>query len=258
MADSATTRNKFRKQSLASNEDVWGDTYLNQALDMVDEALDGYVEVALTGASTTLSTTQYATNEYRQRMLKLTGTPGENHTITAPDLEKWWIIWNATTDGFTITFKNTSGTGVSMTVDQRELVMCDGSEVYKVESGQTLSSIGAPTTNVSMAGFKLTNLGAPTGGSNDAATAAYVDAAISGAAILPLSSDWGNTTTGTTVAVRGDTTANVAAYTGSARELVVDTTLSTVHVMDGSTAGGTKLARDADVPSIGTILALGG
>jgi len=257
MADSATTRNKFRKQSLGSNDEVWGDTNLNEALDSIDESLDGYVEVACTGASTTLTTTQYASNEYRQRMIKFTGTPGENHTITAPDLEKWWILWNATTDGYTITFKNSSGTGVTLTADQRVLVMTDASETYLIESGNTLSSIGAPTTNVSMAGYKLTNLGSPTGGSNDAASAAYVDAAVAAAAILPLTSDWGNTTTGTTVQVRGDTTSNVEAYTGSARELVVDTTLSTVHVMDGSTAGGTKLARNADVPSIGKIMALG-
>ena len=258
MADTATTRNKLRKQSLGSNDEVWGDTNLNQGLDSIDEALDGYVEIALTGSSTTLTTTEYASNEYRQRMIKLTGTPGQNHSVVAPDLEKWWIVWNATTDGYTITFKNTSGTGVAATAGQRDIVMCDGSEVYKVESGQSLSSISAPTANVSFAGYKATDLGAPTAGSNDAATAAYVDAQIAGAAILPLSSDWGNTTTGTTVAIRGDTTANVAGYTGSAREVVVDTALSTIHVMDGATAGGTKLARAADVPSIGKILALGG
>jgi len=256
MADSATTRNKFRKQSLGSNDEVWGDTYLNEMEDAVDESLDGYVAIAATGASTTLTTTQYATNQYRQRMLKFTGTPGEAHTITAPDLEKWWILWNATTDGFTITFKNTSGTGVTLTADQRVLVMCDGAEVYLIEAGSTLSSVGAPTTDVTMAGFKLTNVGAPTGGSNDAATAAYVDTAIASAAILPITSDWGNTTTGTLIQRRRDTTANVAAYTGSAGELVVDSTLSTVHVMDGSAAGGTTLARIADVPTIGLIMAL--
>ena len=42
-----------------------------------------------------------------------------------------------------------------------------------------LSAVGAPTTDVSMATYKITNLGAPTN-ANDAATMAYVDAATAG------------------------------------------------------------------------------
>ena len=47
---------------------------------------------------------------------------------------------------------------------------------------------------------------------------------------------------------RGDST-KVAAYTGKAGELVMDTTNKTIHVMDGSTAGGTKLAKSSDIPT---------
>jgi hypothetical protein len=254
MADSATTRNKFRKQSLNSNTGTWGDPNLNTTLDNLDEALDGFVEIAVTGTDVTLTTDQYATNEARQRMLKITGTLTADLAVIIPDLEKWYIVWDATTlDGNTLTIKNTSGTGVTPTNAQREIIICDASETYKVEAGNTLSSIGAPTSNVDFAGFRLTSLGTPSA-ATDGSTKGYVDAQISAASILPLSNDWGNVTIGTTVQRKRDTDANIAAYTGPDGELVVNTTNRSIHIMDGSTAGGTEIARSSPV---GLILALG-
>jgi|DEB0MinimDraft_3_1074331.scaffolds.fasta_scaffold22821_3 hypothetical protein len=257
MTDTATARNDLRKQSLASNRGTWGDPNLNEVLDSIDESLDGYVEIAVTGSDVTLTTTNYSTNEARQRMLKITGTMTADLSVIIPDVEKWYIVWDATTrDGNTLTFKNTSGTGVEPTNAQRQLIMCDGSEVYRVEAGNSLSSIDPPTSDVSFAGYKITNLGTPTDPS-DGSSKAYVDAQISAASILPLTADWGDTTTGTTVQRRRDTAANVAGYTGSAGEIVVNTTRNTVHVLDGSTAGGVESARaDLDnTDALGLIVA---
>lgn len=74
MPDTATTRNSFRKQTLNSNTGTWGDPNLNTTLDNLDASLDGFVEIAVTGSDVTLTTTQYTSNEARQRMLKITGT----------------------------------------------------------------------------------------------------------------------------------------------------------------------------------------
>ena len=74
MPDTATTRNNFRKQSLNSNTGTWGDPNLNTTLDNLDASLDGFVEIALTNVNVTLTTTQFASNQARQRMLKITGT----------------------------------------------------------------------------------------------------------------------------------------------------------------------------------------
>lgn len=258
MTDSATARNDLRKQSLASNRGTWGDPNLNEVLDSIDESLDGYVEIDVSGGTNvTLSTTDYATNEARQRMLKFTGTMTASISVIIPDVEKWYIIWDASTRaGYTLTFKNSSGTGITPTNGQREIVLCDASEVYKVESGNTLSSIGAPTASVDFSNEKIINLATPTD-ATDGASKGYVDATIAASAILPLTSDWGNVTTGTTVQLKRDTTANIAAYTGSAGELVVDTSRNSVKVQDGSTAGGHELvpqnAMDAVVITGGTI-----
>ncbi len=50
--------------------------------------------------------------------------------------------------------------------------------------------------------------------------------------------------------LRGDTAANVAAYTGPARETVVDTTNNRLVLQDGITPGGWPAAKLAEVPRI--------
>lgn len=52
-----------------------------------------------------------------------------------------------------------------------------------------------------------------------------------------------------TIQWKRGTTAQNDAFTGAAREITVDTTKGTVRVHDGSTAGGSELARVADVPT---------
>jgi len=243
MTDSTTTTNKLRKQTLASNRGQWGDPNLNEVEDAIDQSLDGYLEVDCSGgANITLTSTDYATNQSRNRMLKFTGTMTASISVTIPDTTKWYILWDATTRaGYTLTFKNASGTGVEPTNGQREIVMNDGTDIRKVEAGNTLSSIGAPTDNVDFAGFKAVNLAAPTS-TSDAATKAYVDAQISGASILPLTADWGNVASGTQVQHRRDTRANINAFTPAEGELAMNTTDGELRLGDGSTAGGIRMA----------------
>lgn len=60
------------------------------------------------------------------------------------------------------------------------------------------------------------------------------------------------------VQLRGDTAANVAAYTGPVKEVVVDTTNKRLVLQDGSTAGGIPHAKLSEVQRIGrTALASG-
>lgn len=51
----------------------------------------------------------------------------------------------------------------------------------------------------------------------------------------------------TRFAQMGDTTEKVEAYTGIPKQLVVDTSKWNIHLMDGSTPGGYKVAMAADL-----------
>ncbi len=60
----------------------------------------------------------------------------------------------------------------------------------------------------------------------------------------------------TQLRLRGGTTAEHSSFTGAEREVTVDTTLDTIVVHDGATAGGIPLAKASDVPSPSSSLAV--
>jgi hypothetical protein len=88
MVSTPTTRLRLEKQSLGSNLNVWGDTKLNDALDRVDEAIGGVQAITISGAATTLTSTNYATDQARKAALVLTGTLSANSTITVPHADR--------------------------------------------------------------------------------------------------------------------------------------------------------------------------
>ena len=60
----------------------------------------------------------------------------------------------------------------------------------------------------------------------------------------------------TQLRLRGGTTAEHSSFTGAEREVTVDTTLDTLVVHDGATAGGVPLAKASDVPSASSSIAV--
>jgi hypothetical protein len=53
---------------------------------------------------------------------------------------------------------------------------------------------------------------------------------------------------------RGGTATEHSSFTGSAREVTVDTTNNTLRVHDGSTAGGTRLAKHSEIPDVSSFI----
>jgi hypothetical protein len=53
---------------------------------------------------------------------------------------------------------------------------------------------------------------------------------------------------------RGGTATEHGSFTGSAREVTVDTTNNTLRVHDGSTAGGTRLAKHSEIPDVSSFI----
>jgi len=202
MADTATTRNRFRKQSLGSNLNVWGDPYLNTNFDLIDDALDGQVTITLTSGTTTLTSVNYAADESRMRMLILAGTLSGNCTIIIPSVQKWYLVPNGATMGaFTITIKTSGGVGASIPSGGSYIVSCDGTdtsirrtldfgsnELKNVGSATASTSaanfaqVVTATENRSMGGFRLTSVGTGTANA-DAVNKSQMDAAIAAAAL---------------------------------------------------------------------------
>jgi hypothetical protein len=118
------------------NAGTWG-TKTNTNLQIVEKAVAGYVEQAVTsGGTTALSITDgdatESTSVARHAVIKLTGTISGNSIVTVPDsIEKVYIVTNGTSGAYTVQFKTASGTGITFGVSEKttKLVYSDGTNL---------------------------------------------------------------------------------------------------------------------------------
>ncbi|WP_312139790.1 glycine-rich domain-containing protein [Atlantibacter hermannii] len=90
---------------------------------------DSYGVTSVTGlgsSSVTLSTLQAS----RDRIV-LTGTLTANINVIVPAWRKSWTVVNNCSGAFTVTFKTTSGTGVTIPAGFTAEVVCDGTDIYQ-------------------------------------------------------------------------------------------------------------------------------
>jgi hypothetical protein len=133
MASTPTPRNRFNKQGTGDNTGTWGVKLNDEALEMVDEAIDGMTSIAISG-NVTLTSVNYTTDQARKRILKLTGSPGVTYKVTIPSVEKFYIVHNATDVTQNI---GAAGSAASLVSGAISGVYCDGTNTYAA----TLASI---------------------------------------------------------------------------------------------------------------------
>ena len=110
--------------------------------DFVQNAVGGYLALAVTGGTTTLTDLQ-ASNP----VIAVTGALTANQIIVVPvTVKRLWAIANATSGAFTVTVKTASGTGVDVAQGKRNLVYTDGTNVYDgFNDFESIAMTGAPT-----------------------------------------------------------------------------------------------------------------
>jgi hypothetical protein len=132
MASTFTTLG-IEKMATGENAGTWGDK-TNTNLDIVNTAVSGYVEQAVTsGGTTTLSITDgAATSTAQNAVIKLTGTISGNSIVTVPDsVEKIYIVTNGTSGAYTVQFKTASGSGITFGLSEKttKLLYSDGTNI---------------------------------------------------------------------------------------------------------------------------------
>jgi hypothetical protein len=172
MPSTATTRLRLEKQALGENLNTWGSVKLNDAIDRIDEAIAGVQAITISGASTTLTSVNYSTDQARKPLLVLTGTLTVNSTITVPNAEKLYVVVNNTTQAtYSLTIKTAAGSGYALRPGP-QMVYCNGTDVFR--ASPTLSELALPTAALAFNAQRLTDIGAPAA-ATDAATRKYVD-----------------------------------------------------------------------------------
>ena len=157
MANSTSASLKLTVQATGENSGTWGQI-TNTNLLILEQAIGGYSSVALnatTGATLTYS--NGALSNGKDAVIKLTGTITGNVNVVIPDsVEKTYIIENATSGGFTVTVKTSSGSGVTWAASDKgtKIVYSNGTDV--VDTNLTkLSSDYSPqlSANLDTNGF---------------------------------------------------------------------------------------------------------
>ena len=104
------------KMATGENAGTWG-TKTNTNLEILEQIAGGYVEQAITSTPTTLSVSDGSTGAtLAHRIIKFTGTIGENTVVTIPiDVQQLYFITNGSSGAYTVQFKYVTGSGSSVT-----------------------------------------------------------------------------------------------------------------------------------------------
>ena len=157
----------LRIELIASGEqaNTWGVTTNNNLGTLIEQAIAGLSDVDVTASDVTLTALNGYTDQSRNMMITISGSPGVARSVFCPDGDtKVYVVANNADD--VVTFSTVSGLGVDIPVGTSKFLFCDGTDVYEaVTAIDTLLLGGAPTTSL------------------EAANKGYVDAAIAGLSV---------------------------------------------------------------------------
>ena len=149
MANSTSANLKLTVQATGENSGTWGQI-TNTNLLILEQAIGGYDAVGLnatTGATLTFSNGVLSNG--KNQVLKLTGTITSAVNVIIPDsIEKTYIVENATTGAFTVTFKTTSGTGATWTATNKgyKILYSDGTNIVDISTDLGDINVGIVTS----------------------------------------------------------------------------------------------------------------
>ena len=123
----------FVKQTDGENIGTWGDVLNDSLIDLLDDAIGGYVEVSVASGDVTLSFSDGTANEDgRHAVIKFTGSPGTSRTITFPNKQKTYYINNGS-DGSVICTAGAGAATVTILAGNKDIIYIDGSdEIHSV------------------------------------------------------------------------------------------------------------------------------
>ena len=130
MANSTSASLKLTVQATGENSGTWGQI-TNTNLLILEQAIGGYDAVGVTSGAT-LTFSNGALSNGKNQVLKLTGTIAGAVNVVIPDsIEKTFVVDNATTGAYTVTFKTSSGTGVTWAAADKgtKMIYSDGTNV---------------------------------------------------------------------------------------------------------------------------------
>lgn len=150
---------KLRIELIATGEQdgTWGAS-ANVLFQRLEDAIAGWVSIAMSDANYTLTANNGSEDEARNAFVRLTGALTATRNITVPTAEKWWFIHNATSGSQDIVVKTAAGTGVTVPNGKKRIVHCDGTNVEDAFTDlPTATSLGGVSIVTTSGAQTLTN-----------------------------------------------------------------------------------------------------
>jgi len=150
------------KQTDGENEGTWGDKLNESLIDLLDDAIGGYVEVSVASGNVTLAFADgTADNNGRHATIKFTGSPGTTRTVTFPDAQVNYFIVNGS-DGSVICTSGSGAATVTIPTGMKDIIYVDGSdEILSMLATPNIS--GNVTIGVDDTGYDVKFFGATSG-----------------------------------------------------------------------------------------------
>jgi hypothetical protein len=159
MASSFSTDLKLELMATGENSGTWG-TKTNTNLDLVQQAIVGFENIAITSTNTTLLMTDATISPARNAVLRFTGTITANCTVfVASGIEKPYTLQNATSGAFTVALNQVGGASVIFGAADKttKLVYLNGTDavdlgIVNLTAPQTLTNktLTSPTLNTAV------------------------------------------------------------------------------------------------------------
>ena len=120
------------------NAGTWG-TKTNTNIQILEEAINGYVSQALTsGGTVTLTYTDGSVGDVaRHAVIALTGSLSGNAVVEVPANEKVWIIDNQSTNAYTVTVRVNGQSGVTWGTSDKgtKILYANGTDIVDTNIG---------------------------------------------------------------------------------------------------------------------------
>lgn len=145
-----TYNNNLRISEIGTGDQagVWGVTTNYNLATLLGEAIAGYTAVTILSTSQALTALNGASDQSRQAILQLTGTPGANFTLYLPPATKIYVVRNTTANVATISAATalngttaTGGTTVTIAAGSTSIIFCDANNVRDAINGQLSGNV---------------------------------------------------------------------------------------------------------------------
>lgn len=117
---------RLELQATGENANTWG-AKTNNNLNLVEQAITGYVKITLTSASASyvLDIADASASDGRNAFIEFVGTLASAISIVVPDVEKGYWVKNSAT-GASLTFRTSGGTGFTLPTNEWVFAISDG------------------------------------------------------------------------------------------------------------------------------------